>query len=458
MTSFDMSVFADIDESPSEMSDADKSRALLGSLRRDDIVTVGKSRWRVENARASVVYLVKAGTSGRKLYGLDAADLMGNFHVFEVFPGSGKSMGLPPAATGLLVRHPAERLDNPEWLRTDSTRRSVGDDPTSMLIAVSAKGRRWLFQTVGYWRGTSADNALVRFTFWSIVERYVDREDKMFAFYKARKYKTHKAALLESGNVGWREPTAEEIEVFERAIQELGPNNDIQARMNNPVACGPAALPLATQHDADASAADVVIVAESDEGFSAMMPRQSNPLEYSASPVVKAHRRSKKWSVASAADEATNLYDGHEGLLIRTAMIRPPTYRESDSPIVQHTRHVVSLVGHLKHADQEHMVVLSINSQNRVVAIYEVAVGPRSSATVEMRDIIKTVILSGGAGVIFVHNHPSGNPTPSQADIETTKTVKAALACVGCQLLDHVIVAANGYTSFFETGMLSGMT
>jgi len=148
------------------------------------------------------------------------------------------------------------------------------------------------------------------------------------------------------------------------------------------------------------------------------------------------------------------LYDGHEGMLIRTALIRPPNYREDASPTIRETRAVVALCAHLKHSDQEHMVVISLNSQNRVVAIYEVGVGTRSSAQVDMRDIVKTLILSGGAGVIIVHNHPSGNPAPSQQDLDTTRNIKAAIGCLGCQMLDHVIIARDGYTSFFERGIL----
>jgi len=228
-------------------------------------------------------------------------------------------------------------------------------------------------------------------------------------------------------------------------------------------------LPVATRREAEATAADTVVVAKSLAGFADPVPapgqvvrgsrarRKGNPYVSDRSQEIPseilAKGKSKKWA-AGGPDEALSLYAGHEALLVRTALIRPPGYKTSDRPRISDPYDVVRLVAHLKHSDQEHFVVISIDAVQTVLAIYEVAIGTRSSAQMDLRDVVKTVVLSGGVGAIIVHNHPSGNPKPSQHDLDTTVQVKAAMSCIGIQLQDHVIVALDGHTSFFSHGLL----
>jgi DNA repair protein RadC len=83
----------------------------------------------------------------------------------------------------------------------------------------------------------------------------------------------------------------------------------------------------------------------------------------------------------------------------------------------------------------------------------EVSVGSLNQSIVHPRELFKTALLSSAAAIILVHNHPSGDPTPSREDIEITRRLKEAGEILGVKLLDHIIVGSS-YLSFTERGLL----
>jgi len=104
-------------------------------------------------------------------------------------------------------------------------------------------------------------------------------------------------------------------------------------------------------------------------------------------------------------------------------------------------------------ADQEMMVCLSLSSQNKVIEKDIVAVGGVSSACPDMKIIFRRVLQHGGAALILVHNHPSGDTEPSNADREFTKKVAEVCNIIGLNLLDHIVVG-DSYCSFAERGWI----
>ncbi|WP_279637758.1 JAB domain-containing protein, partial [Pseudomonas aeruginosa] len=80
--------------------------------------------------------------------------------------------------------------------------------------------------------------------------------------------------------------------------------------------------------------------------------------------------------------------------------------------------------------------------------------GTLDGASVYPREVLKTVLEHNAAGVILVHNHPSGDPTPSQADHRLTNTLKTALELVGTRTLDHIVVGREGFISLAQQGYL----
>lgn len=97
----------------------------------------------------------------------------------------------------------------------------------------------------------------------------------------------------------------------------------------------------------------------------------------------------------------------------------------------------------LKHSDREKFIVLHLNVKNQVVSYEVVSIGSLSNSIVHPREVFKGAILANAAHVILLHNHPSGEPEPSEDDIEVTaKLMKAGkLLCI--DVLDHIIIGSG---------------
>ena len=104
----------------------------------------------------------------------------------------------------------------------------------------------------------------------------------------------------------------------------------------------------------------------------------------------------------------------------------------------------------LKGLRHEECWVLFLSSSNRLLAKECLSRGNDASTSVDTKRLARRAVEKGASGVILVHNHPSGNPTPGAADIRTTEQVRSALHLFEINLIDHLIVAGNNYFSFFD--------
>ena len=106
----------------------------------------------------------------------------------------------------------------------------------------------------------------------------------------------------------------------------------------------------------------------------------------------------------------------------------------------------------------EWFYVVILNRKNVPMGRCCVTKGTASASLVHAREVFKPVILAGATALAVVHNHPSGDPSPSMADIEVTRSLRRSAKIMGLDLLDHVIIGGNGtgprYHSFSEAGML----
>ncbi|HBN8507571.1 RadC family protein [Pseudomonas aeruginosa] len=111
---------------------------------------------------------------------------------------------------------------------------------------------------------------------------------------------------------------------------------------------------------------------------------------------------------------------------------------------------------HAKLVGFEHEVfaVLFLDSKHRLIKYVELFRGTIDQASVYPREVVKEALRLNAAAVIFAHNHPSGDPAPSQADKVLTQRLKEALALVEVRTLDHIIVGGEAATSFAEQGLL----
>jgi DNA repair protein RadC len=103
---------------------------------------------------------------------------------------------------------------------------------------------------------------------------------------------------------------------------------------------------------------------------------------------------------------------------------------------------------------QEEMVVLAMNSRNDVVATAMVHRGAGNEVRVNSADVFRVPVVHGATRMILVHNHPSGDPSPSPSDIALTRKFKGLGSEMGIQLLDHVVVGANDFASLRDLGLM----
>lgn len=154
--------------------------------------------------------------------------------------------------------------------------------------------------------------------------------------------------------------------------------------------------------------------------------------------------------------KAYDEYNGAKGLLVRAAIL--PVHPEADRPEVQltDTQDVYDLLHHLAWADREHMVVISMDNGNRVLAIDEAAVGGVSSVSQSWPLLFRVPLLTGATRVILAHNHPGGTTgrekaaQPSKTDKKLAKQASKAFERVGLDLVDVVIISADSYASLLK--------
>jgi DNA repair protein RadC len=100
----------------------------------------------------------------------------------------------------------------------------------------------------------------------------------------------------------------------------------------------------------------------------------------------------------------------------------------------------------------EHFIAVLLDNKHRKMRDITVALGSLTSTVVHPRDVFSRIIRDAAAAVIFVHNHPSGDPTPSREDLEITRRLREVGEIVGVRILDHVIIGAGRYVSFVDDG------
>ncbi len=121
---------------------------------------------------------------------------------------------------------------------------------------------------------------------------------------------------------------------------------------------------------------------------------------------------------------------------------------ESSEQVIEFLRHALSS------RDRESFMVIYLNGRNQVITAEELFSGTLTAAAVYPREVVKKALANKAAAMILVHNHPSGNLSPSRDDREITRRVKEALATIDVAVHDHLIIAGDGYFSFADKGEL----
>lgn len=100
----------------------------------------------------------------------------------------------------------------------------------------------------------------------------------------------------------------------------------------------------------------------------------------------------------------------------------------------------------------ENVLVMVLDIKHKINAIHKISTGTLGFSVLGVREIFRTAFLNNGAAIMLLHNHPSGDVTPSSADIKATKKIKEAGELLDVPLLDHIIVSPNEYFSFAKEG------
>lgn len=109
---------------------------------------------------------------------------------------------------------------------------------------------------------------------------------------------------------------------------------------------------------------------------------------------------------------------------------------------------------HIDELAEEHCYMIALNASCRILGMFLLSKGTVSESLVSPREIFIRAALIGAVQVILCHNHPSGNPVPSECDMELTKRLKAGGELLNIRLADHIIIGRGSYFSFKEAKLL----
>jgi DNA repair protein RadC len=135
---------------------------------------------------------------------------------------------------------------------------------------------------------------------------------------------------------------------------------------------------------------------------------------------------------------------------VREVCVRSKKRKVTGSTVIDSAQDVARLCRDLEAETQEHFVVLCLDPRFVVTSRQTVSIGTIDSALAHPREVFRHAVMEGAYAIVLVHNHPTGDPTPSEPDIGVTQRMCEAGALLDIEVHDHVIVSDGGYFSFKE--------
>ncbi len=108
----------------------------------------------------------------------------------------------------------------------------------------------------------------------------------------------------------------------------------------------------------------------------------------------------------------------------------------------------------LRYEQKEHFAIMLLDTKNHVLSFPDISIGSLNASIVHPREVFRCAISNCASSIVLVHNHPSGDPTPSREDLQVTSRLVKAGQILDIEVLDHIIIGDNKYTSLKEQGML----
>lgn len=128
--------------------------------------------------------------------------------------------------------------------------------------------------------------------------------------------------------------------------------------------------------------------------------------------------------------------------------------KPTDATLINSTADIAKQSADLVGKKREFLVAFLLNARHQLIRREVVSIGTLTASLAHPREIFAAAVSRAAAAIILVHNHPSGDPTPSEEDIRLTKRVAQAGQIMGIELLDHLIVGKQGVYSFKTSGAL----
>jgi len=108
----------------------------------------------------------------------------------------------------------------------------------------------------------------------------------------------------------------------------------------------------------------------------------------------------------------------------------------------------------IKDKAKEHFKLILLNPRNKIIGISTISIGTLNASLVHPREVFKDAIVHSAASVVLAHNHPSGDPEPSEDDLKITKKLVDSGKILGIEVLDHIVIGKNNFCSFKERGLI----
>lgn len=136
----------------------------------------------------------------------------------------------------------------------------------------------------------------------------------------------------------------------------------------------------------------------------------------------------------------------------KVALVKDSAEMKEGSRRIGSVNDIVSALSDMRLLDREQLRAVYLNCRHQIIGWEVISQGSLTASIAHPREIFKGAILSSAAGIILAHNHPSGDPSPSDEDVRLTKRIAEAGRILGIELLDHVIIAESGTYSFKTAG------
>ncbi len=141
---------------------------------------------------------------------------------------------------------------------------------------------------------------------------------------------------------------------------------------------------------------------------------------------------------------------GYEGYKVKVMLVREGSKEYKRRRFYMSSDVYEFLRPSMENLDREHFVAIHLDIRNYVIGVEEISIGTTASTQVYPKEVLKGALLANAMGIIVAHNHPSGEVEPSEEDRKLTAGLKQACELVGINLVDHIIVGHEKYTSFAD--------